>query len=239
MPCASSSGSTPAMRPGWTTWRGPAPSGATPARLLPGCRSVIAVALAYGPREDDPSWAPVSLYARGGDYHDLMRGRLLALAAYLREAGGPSVESRAAVDTSAVLERDLAARRRTGVDRQEHQPDRARRRLLLLHRDRAHHRGARARRAAADHCGTCTACLDACPTAALRRAPRARRAPLSGVPHDRAPWRHPRRVEAGHERVALRLRRLPGRVPVEPQGADMRASPRWRPRRRCRRWRRC
>jgi epoxyqueuosine reductase len=83
-----------------------------PGRLLPGCRSVIAVALAYGPREDDPSWAPVSLYARGGDYHDLMRGRLLALAAYLREAGGPSVESRA-VDTSGVLERDLA---RAGPD---------------------------------------------------------------------------------------------------------------------------
>src|SRR6185312_2170847 len=62
-----------------------------PARLLPGCRSVIAVAL----------------YARGGDYHDLMRGRLLALATHLREAGGPSIESRAAVDTSAVLERDL------------------------------------------------------------------------------------------------------------------------------------
>src|SRR6185436_16065818 len=81
-----------------------------PARLLPGCRSVIAVALAYGPRQDDPSWAPVSLYARGGDYHDLMRGRLLALATHLREAGGPSIESRAAVDTSAVLERDLAAR---------------------------------------------------------------------------------------------------------------------------------
>jgi epoxyqueuosine reductase len=44
-----------------------------PGRLLPGCRSVVAVALAYGPREDDPSWSPVSRYARGGDYHELMR----------------------------------------------------------------------------------------------------------------------------------------------------------------------
>jgi epoxyqueuosine reductase len=138
-----------------------------PARLLPGCRSVVAVALAYGPREDDPSWAPVSRYARGGDYHELMRDRLLALAAHLREAGGGSIESRAAVDTSAVLERDLAARAGLGwigkntnlispgggsyffigivLTTAELVPDAP----------------------IADHCGTCTACLDACPTAAF------------------------------------------------------------------------
>jgi epoxyqueuosine reductase len=81
-----------------------------PERLLPGCRSVVALALAYGPRQDDPSWRAVSRYARGRDYHDLMRPRLAAVVDYLREAGGPAIASRAAVDTSAVLERDLAAR---------------------------------------------------------------------------------------------------------------------------------
>jgi epoxyqueuosine reductase len=81
-----------------------------PERLLPGCRAVVAVALAYGPRDDDSSWQGVSRYARGRDYHDVMRPRLAALVDYLGEAGGADVTSRAAVDTSAVLERDLAAR---------------------------------------------------------------------------------------------------------------------------------
>ena len=138
-----------------------------PARLLPGCRSVIAVALAYGPREDDPSWAPVSRYARGGDYHDLMRGRLLALAAYLREAAGPSVESRAAVDTSAVLERDLAARSGLGwIGKNTN--------LIAPGGGSYFFIGIVLTTAVlapdaplADHCGTCTACLDACPTGAF------------------------------------------------------------------------
>jgi epoxyqueuosine reductase len=138
-----------------------------PARLLPGCRSVVAVALAYGPREDDPSWAPVSLYARGGDYHDLMRGRLRALAEYLREAGGPTVESRAAVDTSAVLERDLAARAGLGwIGKNTN--------LIAPGGGSYFFIGVVLTTAALtpdvpipDHCGTCTACLDACPTGAF------------------------------------------------------------------------
>ena len=138
-----------------------------PGRLLPGCRSVVAVALAYGPREDDPSWSPVSRYARGGDYHELMRGRLLALAAHLREAGGSSIESRAAVDTSAVLERDLAARSGLGwIGKNTN--------LIAPGGGSYFFIGVVLTTAAlapdealADHCGTCTACLDACPTGAF------------------------------------------------------------------------
>ena len=58
--------------------------------------TVVTLALAYGPREDDPSWQGVSRYARGRDYHDVMRPRLTALVDYLHEAGGPDVTSRAA-----------------------------------------------------------------------------------------------------------------------------------------------
>src|SRR2546429_6371031 len=76
---------------------------------ISGCRSVVAVALAYA-RDDDPSWAPVARYARGRDYHDVMRPRLLELAESIRQAAGGDVRCRAAVDTSALLERDLAAR---------------------------------------------------------------------------------------------------------------------------------
>jgi len=138
-----------------------------PARLLPNCRSVVAVALAYGPRDDDPSWAPVSRYARGGDYHELMRGRLLALVAHLREAAGPTVESRAAVDTSAVLERDLAARAGLGwIGKNTN--------LIAPGGGSYFFIGVVLTTAElawddqiADHCGTCTACLDACPTEAF------------------------------------------------------------------------
>ncbi|MBI2162163.1 MAG: tRNA epoxyqueuosine(34) reductase QueG [Candidatus Rokubacteria bacterium] len=138
-----------------------------PARLLPGCRSVVAVALSYAHEGGDASWAPVARYARGRDYHDVMRPRLVELGAVIRDAAGAEVRCRAAVDTSAVLERDLAARAGLGwigkntnlltpslgswffigivlttaeLEADQRQPDR---------------------------CGTCTACLEACPTSAF------------------------------------------------------------------------
>jgi epoxyqueuosine reductase len=138
-----------------------------PARLLPGWRAVVAVALSYAPREDDPAWAGVARYARGRDYHRVIRPRLHRLKDVLRAAGGPEVRSRASVDTSAVLERGLAARAGLGwigkntnliapglgsyffigivLTTAELTPDEA----------------------VADHCGTCTACLAACPTNAF------------------------------------------------------------------------
>jgi epoxyqueuosine reductase len=138
-----------------------------PERLLPGCRSVVTLALAYGPREDDPSWQGVSRYARGRDYHDVMRPRLTALVDYLHEAGGPDVTSRAAVDTSAVLERDLAARAGLGwIGKNTN--------LIAVGAGSYFFIGTVLTTAAlvpdgpaADHCGTCTACLDACPTQAF------------------------------------------------------------------------
>jgi epoxyqueuosine reductase len=138
-----------------------------PGRLLPGWRSVIAVALNYAPREDDPAWRGVARYARGRDYHDVIRPRLERLKDVIRAAGGPEVRSRASVDTSAVLERDLAATAGLGwigkhtnlivpglgsyffigivLTTAELAPDGA----------------------LPDRCGTCTACLDACPTGAF------------------------------------------------------------------------
>jgi epoxyqueuosine reductase len=138
-----------------------------PDRLLPGCRAVVAVALAYGPREDDPSWRAVSRYARGRDYHELMRPRLAALVDSVREAGGPGVVSRAAVDTSAVLERDLAARAGLGwIGKNTN--------LIAVGGGSYFFIGVVLTTAdlvpdaaAAEHCGSCTACLDACPTQAF------------------------------------------------------------------------
>jgi epoxyqueuosine reductase len=138
-----------------------------PARLLPGYRSVVAVALAYAPREDGPGWEGVARYARGRDYHDVMRPRLAGLVTLLREAGGPDVRSRAAVDTSAVLERDLAAQAGLGWIGKN---------TNLLHPLLGSYvfigivlttASLAPDAPVPDRCGSCTACLDACPTAAF------------------------------------------------------------------------
>lgn len=139
-----------------------------PQRLLPGARSVVAVALSYGDgRDDDPSWSPVARYARGRDYHEVMRPRLETLASFLREAAGRGTTTRMAVDTSAVLERDLAARAGLGwIGKNTN--------LLAPGLGSYFLIGVVLTTAAlepdvrvADRCGTCTACLAACPTRAF------------------------------------------------------------------------
>ena len=138
-----------------------------PDRLLPGCRSVVAVALVYARDDDDPSWAPVARYARGRDYHDVMRPRLVELGEYIARAGGADVRCRAAVDTSAVLERDLAARAGLGwIGKNTNLLDGALGSWFFI--------GVVLTTAELEwdarepeRCGTCTACLDACPTQAF------------------------------------------------------------------------
>lgn len=144
-----------------------------PALLLPGVRSVVAVAMSYHAGADADAeaagrgWAPVARYARGQDYHDVIRPRLSSLAQFIDEAAGPGVRSRGAVDTSAVLERDLAAR--AGLGWIGKNTNVLSERLgsyffigiVLTTAELA------AGDPGADRCGTCRACLDACPTAAF------------------------------------------------------------------------
>ncbi len=138
-----------------------------PQLLLPGARSVIAVALSYRPAVEADGWEPVACYARGRDYHDVMRPRLQELGEQLRELAGPETRSRVAVDTSAVLERDLAARAGLGwIGKNTNLLDQGLGSfffigIILTTAELLHDAPA------VDRCGTCTACLDACPTAAL------------------------------------------------------------------------
>jgi epoxyqueuosine reductase len=148
-----------------------------PALVLPGARSVVAVALSYhasedsaSPREDDRASADtmrVARYAGQADYHDVIRPRLEALGRFIESAAGAGVRSRAAIDTSAVLERDLAARAGLGWFGKNTN-------LLTPSLGSWFFIGVVLTtaepvfdEAIADHCGTCTACLDACPTAAF------------------------------------------------------------------------
>jgi epoxyqueuosine reductase len=140
-----------------------------PARLLPGARAAVAVALSYNTRRASPhaGGMRVARYAGGADYHDVMRPRLHALARFIESAGGPDVKSRAAVDTSALLERDLAARAGLGWFGKNTNLLSASLGswffigIVLTTAEPAFDE------AVADRCGTCTACLDACPTRAF------------------------------------------------------------------------
>jgi epoxyqueuosine reductase len=138
-------------------------------QVLPGARSVIAVALNYYQGEPSKArgWAPVARYAWGRDYHEVMTPRLEKLLAFLQEAAGPEVRGKIYVDTGPILERDLAARAGLGwVGKNTN--------LLHPRLGSFFFIGVILTTAELefdaplpDRCGTCRACLDVCPTQAF------------------------------------------------------------------------
>jgi epoxyqueuosine reductase len=132
---------------------------------VPGALSAIVVAMSYGGRE--PA-GPVARYARGADYHDIMLEQLQALHWWIADAAGRDVPGKAYVDTGPILERDLA--RRAGLGWFGKNTNLVNPSLgsffflgvllvgLELESDAPF---------ATDRCGTCTRCLDACPTNAF------------------------------------------------------------------------
>ena len=133
-----------------------------------GARSAVVVAMNYGGREAS---GPVARYARGDDYHDVMVERLRALHACVDTWVGSQVRGKAYVDTGPILERDLA--RRAGLGWFGKNTMLINRGIgsffflgvLLLELDLEPDVPFEA-----EHCGTCTRCLDACPTDALSEA---------------------------------------------------------------------
>ena len=146
---------------------------ATPRTLQEGVRTVISLAIAY-PAEGPPA-SPVGVphgriarYAWGLDYHDIVLPRLRAVAAALKADLGAG-RARAACDHSPILERGFAARAGLGFIGKNTcliTPRRGSWSFLgevLLDIDVP----ATATQATTDHCGTCTTCLDRCPTRAF------------------------------------------------------------------------
>jgi epoxyqueuosine reductase len=152
---------------------------ARPAQLLPGTVSVISARMDYLPRDAgadwvdaqwraqrDPQRAVVSVYARGRDYHKLLRARLQTLAVRLAAEVGP-LQHRVFTDSAPVLEVELATR--SGLAwRGKHTLALARDAGsmfflgeifvdLLLPLDEP----------TAAHCGSCSACMAVCPTQAI------------------------------------------------------------------------
>lgn len=142
-----------------------------PRILWPEVGSVIMLAMNYGP-ETDPlaglsqrSNASVSVYARNRDYHDIIKGRLKELAGkFAARAGG---DVKVFVDTAPVMEKPLAQSAGLGwIGKHTNLVSRAHGSWLFL--------GSifttvdlPADRAETDHCGSCRACLDVCPTDAF------------------------------------------------------------------------
>src|SRR5690242_11536869 len=132
---------------------------------VPGAISAIVVAMSYGGRE--PS-GPVARYARGADYHDVMLERLRALHRSLDEEIGRPISGRPYVDTGPLLERDLA--RRAGLGWFGNNTNLINPSLgsfvflgaLLVELELAPDTPFEA-----DRCGTCTRCLETCPTDAF------------------------------------------------------------------------
>ena len=141
-----------------------------PRRVLRGVASVVAVALVYDPGDraaPRPGTGEVSRYAGGDDYHALMLERLRALEAGLEALAQRPVRSRSYVDTGPVQERALAGLAGLGWIGKNtcliHPKLGSYVFLGVLLTDLALAPDARE----PDHCGTCRACLDACPTDAF------------------------------------------------------------------------
>jgi epoxyqueuosine reductase len=145
---------------------------ADPGALWPEARSVVMLAEPYTPEHDplavleEPDRAAISVYAQNRDYHDIVKKRLKRVGRWLIEQK-PDAEIKVFVDTAPVMEKPLAQAAGLGWQGKH---------TNLLSRDLGNwfFLGAifttvelEPDTAEASHCGSCTACLDICPTAAF------------------------------------------------------------------------
>lgn len=141
-----------------------------PREIFPQARSVVVVALNYftpHQHQQSPATGKVSRYAWGDDYHDVVKEKLVSLLEWIKEQE-PGAEGKVCVDIQPVMDKAWAVRaglgwlgKHSNVITLEHGSWVFIGELLLnleLEHDRER---------VEDHCGTCTLCIDACPTAAI------------------------------------------------------------------------
>ena len=138
-----------------------------PRKLVPGAKSVISVVLNYFPDEEQRADAPkISKYAYGRDYHKVIRGKLKRMLLGIQDEIG-EVSGRGFVDSAPVMDRAWARKSGLGWIGKH---------SLLLNKGSGSFFFIGALIVdielepdgpTTDHCGSCTACIDACPTAAI------------------------------------------------------------------------
>ena len=153
---------------------------ANPLEILPECKSILVLAMPYNPpsraersdSEDEAGrWAGnevgarIASYAHGNDYHDILPARMKELVQFMEEQVGGPIKNRWYTDTGPILERDLAQRAGIGWIGKNScliNPKQGSYFLLseifldlALEPDSSF---------VSDHCGTCTRCIQACPT---------------------------------------------------------------------------
>lgn len=144
---------------------------ADPRQILPQCRSILVLAAPYNPPQaqpHQPGAGKVAAYAWGADYHDLLIPKLQRLVDFLEAKTGQPVPNRYYTDTGPILERDLAQRAGLGWIGKN---------TLLIHPQHGSYfflaeilLGIELEPdppMLTDHCGSCTRCIDACPTACI------------------------------------------------------------------------
>jgi epoxyqueuosine reductase len=143
-----------------------------PQSILPTVKSVVMVGInyklpAYSVPSTQDSGGRISCYARGRDYHDVIRGKLKSLLAWIQQEC-PGTHGRAVIDTAPLLERDFARRAGLGWFGKN---------TMLIDKKLGSYLFLAAllldlplrvdEPFETTHCGTCTRCLDACPTDAF------------------------------------------------------------------------
>lgn len=142
-----------------------------PQSLWPEARSVVVLGLSYAPKDDpleittQPSRGAISVYARNRDYHDLIKGRLKHLAQFLVSRFGCQVK--VFVDTAPVMEKPLAQSGGLGWQgKHTNLVSRSHGSWLLLGEIYTTME-LRPDEPTSGHCGSCSRCLDVCPTKAF------------------------------------------------------------------------
>ena len=165
-----------------------------PTKLIPGAKTVICLSYNYYTSEtqEDPDAPKISMYAYGRDYHKVVRKKLKALLNFIQDKV-PDTQGRGFVDSAPILERDWAKRSGIGWVGKN---------TLIIHPKKGSYfflaeliinQELPVDQPIDDYCGTCTKCIDACPTKAIG---------LQWLPHGRQQMHllPDHRVEGSHSR---------------------------------------
>jgi epoxyqueuosine reductase len=136
-----------------------------PRRILPECRSILVLAWPYAPPSPPATRGRIAAYARGPDYHDVLLDRIAQWVLAMQARLGRSFSFRAYTDTGPLLERELAQRAGLGwIGKNTCLIHPRRGSYMLLAEVLLGLALAPDPPFGADRCGSCTRCLDACPT---------------------------------------------------------------------------